>query len=104
VPGTPHSTNINAVGDVKKDVNDHMTNNGTYSGSLKAFPEESSEKSLFDKKQWPELAQVIRNGNKSSKEQEIDRKLVQNKVMNRPVFLNIGGTKYEVCSFFSEYM
>ena len=97
MPGAPHSTNNNAVGD---DKNDPMTNNVTYGGSLKAIPFESSEKSLFEKKQWPEPAQVIRNGSKSSTERELDRKILQNKAMNRPVLLNIGGTKYEVCSFF----
>ena len=94
MPGAPHLTNN---GDVKKDVNDHMTNNVTYSGSLKAIPFESSEKSMFDKKQWPEVAHVISNGSKSSSEREIDRKILENKAMNRPVLLNIGGTKYEVC-------
>ena len=80
--------------------NDHVTNAINYSGSLKAIPFDSSDKLSLEKKQWPEPSQVIRHGSKSSAEREIDRMLTQNKAMNRPVMLNIGGTKYEVCSLF----
>ena len=73
-----------------------ITNNINSSGSVNALPFGSSEKLSNEKKQWPGIAHIINNGNKTETEREIDRKLLQNKAMDVPVRLNIGGTNYEV--------
>ena len=73
-----------------------MNNVNSNTGTTKNIPFGSSEVLSEDKKQWPAPGSVVRNGSKSSQEREIDQKLLQNRATNRPVTLNIGGTKYEV--------
>ena len=78
-----------------------MNNVNSTTGNTKAIPFGSSEVLSEDKKQWPAAGNVVRHGSKSSQEREIDQKLLQNRATNRPVTLNIGGTKYEVSTSYS---
>ena len=84
-------------GDGRKEHSESLNNIVNSAGNTKAIPFGSSEVLSEDnKKQWPLPGNVVRNGSKSSQEREIDHKLLQNRATNRPVTLNIGGTKYEV--------
>ena len=55
------------------------------------------KKSPNEKKEWPNPAQVISNDRKSSAERLVDHKIRENKATDRPVYLNVGGTRYQVC-------
>ena len=84
-------------GDGRKEHSESLNNIVNSTGNTNAIPFESSEVLSEDnKKLWPLPENVLRNGSKSSQEREIDQKLLQNRATNRPVVLNIGGTKYEV--------
>ena len=96
IPGAPHLNTNDLDVDVKRELNGQLISKGSSSGSLKAIPFVSSEKLSIDKKEWPELERIVKHGRKTSAERVIDFKIQQNKSLDRPVILNVGGTKYQV--------
>ena len=93
ITGAPQLT---ANNEGRKEHTESLNNVSSATGNTKTIPYGSSDVLSEDKKQWPAPGNVLRHGSKSSQEREMDQKLLQNRATNRPVVLNIGGTKYEV--------
>ena len=100
ITGAPQLT---ANNEGRKEHTESLNNVSSATGNTKTIPYGSSDVLSEDKKQWPAPGNVLRHGSKSSQEREIDQKLLQNRATNRPVVLNIGGTKYEVSHTLNDF-
>ena len=85
-----------ATGLISSDPNEKPLDTNT-TGDAKRNGDFALSKSPTEKKEWPAPAQVISNDRKSSAERLIDHRIRENKATDRPVYLNVGGTRYQVC-------